>query len=43
MKAVRSDPHGLYGMARPFSPASFMMPVLEKGKERTDVYFDPWC
>jgi hypothetical protein len=20
-----------------------MMPVLEKGKERTDVYCDPWC
>jgi hypothetical protein len=33
---------GLYGMARPFSPASGMMPVLEKGKERTDVYCDPW-
>lgn len=32
----------LYGMARPFSPASGMMPVLEKGKERTDVYCDPW-
>jgi len=34
---------GLYGMARPFSPASYMMLVLEKGKERTDVYCDPWC
>jgi hypothetical protein len=33
----------LYGMARPFSLASYMMPVLEKGKERTDVYCDPWC
>jgi len=32
----------VYGMARPFSPASGMMPVLEKGKERTDVYCDPW-
>ena len=33
---------GLYRMARPFSPAAGMMPVLEKGKERTDVYCDPW-
>jgi hypothetical protein len=33
----------LYGMARPFSPASYMVPVLEEGKERTDVYCDPWC
>ena len=32
----------LYGMARPFSPASDMMRASEKGKERTDVYCDPW-
>jgi hypothetical protein len=34
---------GLYGMARPFSPASDMMPVSEKEEERTDDYRDPWC
>jgi hypothetical protein len=33
---------GRYGMARPFSPASDMMLVSEEGKERTDVYCDPW-
>lgn len=34
---------GRYGMARPFSPASDMMPVSEKEEERTDDYRDPWC
>lgn len=32
----------LYGMARPFSPASDMRRLLEKGNERTNVYCDPW-